>query len=293
MQLLDRRNFMALTGGTALVAGMPRSARAAPSETSVFTADDAGALVDSTLIVGETKAVLIDAQFDVANASRLAEMIAETGRTLETIFITHSHPDHVLGLAVLIDRFPAAKPLTHKLIRPEIEQTAAQTLAFLSGQAPAGTFDDRVVIPEALTADHILLEGERIEILEPMHGDTALISAVHIPALNTLIASDFAYAGTHVWVAENTTPELLAKWRDSLALLEAIGAAVVVPGHRGDGVLNNAGVFGQTRAYLDQWETALASSKSAHDLRSAMLAGNAAPGLSFALERAVAAVYPG
>ena len=60
----------------------------------------------------DNAAVLIDAQMNVPSAAALADMIAATGRELETIFITHHHPDHVLGLAVLMDRFPNAKPVT-------------------------------------------------------------------------------------------------------------------------------------------------------------------------------------
>jgi hypothetical protein len=114
-----------------------------------------------------------------------------------------------------------------------------------------------------------------------------------VPSLDTLIASDFAYVGNHVWVAENTTPEALAQWRASLDRLEAIGAGTVIPGHRSPDAANDASVFAATRAYLDQWETALAETSSAEDLRAAMMAGNEGLGFTIGLDRAVAAVYPG
>jgi len=243
--------------------------------------------------VGDESAGLSDAQFTGPIATRLADIIAATGKSLETIFITHYHPDHHLGLAVIMDRFPDAKPVAHPAIQPKIAGAAQPMLDGSSANAPAGTFADRVVIPEAVTGDAILLEGERIEILEPMHGDTELISAVHIPALDTLIASDFAYAGTHAWVAENTTPEALNKWRASMDMLEAIGAGTVVPGHRSVDAASDNSVFDATRAYLDQWQAALAETSTPDDLRAAMMVGNETKGLAFALERAISAVYPG
>jgi glyoxylase-like metal-dependent hydrolase (beta-lactamase superfamily II) len=292
MIILDRRNFLAITGGALAATGFASAAQAGVGEAQVFTADEAGALVDSTLILGDKKALLVDAQINVPNATRLADIIAATGRELETIWITHFHPDHVLGLAVLMDRFPNAKPLTHKSIRPLIEQSAPGILTFLQGTAP-GVFADRVVVPDAHEGDSLTLEGERIDILPPMHGDTDLIAALHVPSLKTLIAADFVYADTHAWMEENTKPEAIAAWRASLDMLEGLGATTVIPGHRKDTSPNDATGFAQTRAYLDLWEKALATTKSADELRAALMAGNEALGFAFAVDRSVGAVYPG
>lgn len=291
MFILDRRTFVAATGGALTLGAAGSKVSAAPSAAEVFTADDAGFLVDSTVILGERKAMLIDAQVNVPNATRLADMIAATGRELETIWITHHHPDHVLGLAVLMDRFPKARPLTHKAIRPLIEQSAPGTLAFLSGTAP-GVFADRVVIPDAFEGETLTLEGERIDLLGPLHGDTGAISALHMPALDTVIASDLVYADTHVWVEENTKPGSLADWRRSLDLIDSLGASKIIPGHRKSSSANDRSAIAHTRAYLDRWEKALTEAHSAEELTAAMLNGNESLGLPYALERAVNAIYP-
>ncbi|MEL7151941.1 MAG: MBL fold metallo-hydrolase [Pseudomonadota bacterium] len=294
MQLLNRRTFleitgastgMALLGATGVRAGGHRAAE-------VFTADPQGGLVDSTVLLGEEKAVLIDAQMNVPNATRLADVIAATGRDLETVFITHMHPDHTLGLAVILDRFPNARPVTHAQLQPVLAEALAPMLQYMSGNAPAGVFADRVIVPEALEADHILLEGDRIDVLDPMHGDTDLISALHVPALDTLIASDFVYADTFAWTAENTTPERVALWLESLDKLEAIGASTIIPGHRQENSPNDATGFAQTRAYLAQWLDALDKAGSGDDLRAMMQEGNESLGMGFALETAVGTVYP-
>ena len=291
MFILNRRNYMAATGAALAASVLSPSSRAGVSNAQVFTSDEASFSVDSTVILGEKKALLVDAQVNVPSATRLADLIASTGRELETIWITHFHPDHVLGLAVLMDRFPNAKPLTHKAVRPLIEKSAAGTLAFLAGKAP-GVFADRVVIPDAFDGDSLRLEGERSDIIGPMHGDTALETALHIPSLDTLITADVVYADTHVWVEENTTSKALNEWRKSLDVLEAIGARTVIPGHRLPTSANDASSFAHTRAYLEQWEKALATTKSPEELRAAMMAGNEKLGLTFALERAVGAIYP-
>lgn len=294
MQLLNRRTFLEIIGASAGAGllGVGAAQAAGHRAAEVFTADAQGGLVDSTVLIGEEKAVLIDAQMNVPNASRLADVIAATGRDLATVFITHMHPDHNLGLAVILDRFPNARPVTHPLLQPVLAAALEPMLQNMAGNAPAGVFADRVIVPEALEADHILLEGDRIDVLDPMHGDTDLISALHVPVLDTLIASDFVYADTFAWTAENTTPERVALWLQSLDALEGIGASTIIPGHRQESSPNDATGIAQTRAYLAQWLDALDKAGSAEELRAMMQAGNEGLGMGFALDMAVASVFP-
>ncbi|BCG82112.1 MBL fold metallo-hydrolase [Mesorhizobium sp. 113-3-3] len=291
MFILNRRNLLALGAAGTATAMAGRLSLAAAADTKVFTADEAGVMVDSTVIVGEKSAIVVDAQFTVANAKALADVIQATGKKVTTILITHYHPDHLLGLSVLLDRFPDAKPVTHPAVLGMINKASAPTLKALAAQAPKGVFPDKLIVPDALTKDHLLLEGERIEILDPMHGDTEFVTPVHIPSLNTLIAADVGYTDTHLWLEENTSPDQIGKWRDSTRKLEAIGAKTVIPGHRKPDSRSDASIFAYTRSYLDSWEKALAVSKSADELKAALLKDHPDAGFGFALERSVAAMY--
>ena len=62
--------------------------------------------------------------------------------------------------------------LTHPKVREVIQGRAQGPLDYFNSTAPAGGFPANFVLPDAITTDHIMLEGERINILEPMHGDT-------------------------------------------------------------------------------------------------------------------------
>ncbi|WP_223850266.1 MBL fold metallo-hydrolase [Paracoccus yeei] len=64
--------------------------------------------VSSTIIYGPQEALLVDAQFTLANAHRLVAEIFEVDRNLTQIFIGHLYPDHYLGLEVVKDAFPDA-----------------------------------------------------------------------------------------------------------------------------------------------------------------------------------------
>jgi len=49
------------------------------------------------VIFGATDAVLVDALMIMEDVDALGDMIASTGKTLTTIFITHGHGDHFFG----------------------------------------------------------------------------------------------------------------------------------------------------------------------------------------------------
>src|SRR5436309_15880602 len=65
--------------------------------------------VNSTMISGEKDILVIDPQFSLSEAHKLAAEILESKKNLSLIYITHPHPDHMFGLAVLHQAFPAAK----------------------------------------------------------------------------------------------------------------------------------------------------------------------------------------
>src|ERR1700674_5947400 len=67
--------------------------------------------VNSTMISGEKDMLVIDPQFSLSEAHRLAAEILESKKNLAVIYITHPHPDHLFGLAVLKQAFPQAKIL--------------------------------------------------------------------------------------------------------------------------------------------------------------------------------------
>jgi len=291
MFILNRRKLLQAAGLGAVSLALPKAVMAATSS-SVFTSDEAGALVDSTIIMGEASAVVVDAQLTAGNAQALADMIAATGRSLQSVIITHYHPDHLLGLPILLDRFPGTVAYAHPDVQAFIARVAQPMFDGITASAPAGFFADRVVIPEALSADHIMLEGERIEVLPPMLGDTELITPVYVPALDTLITSDVACIDTHLWLEESGTPEGIAAWRDSVATLRAVNASVIIPGHPKPGSPNKAAVFDATLASLDAWEGAVAAASDAQSLRAEM--ANRAGDLGFAmgLDTNIKMIYP-
>lgn len=245
------------------------SATAAVAVTDVFTAGEQGGVVDSTLILGEKKALVVDAQFIRAEAEALVARIEASGRDLETVFITHTHPDHYLGTEFLLKRWPDAKVYAHPNVAANIAKTGGAVLARWQGMMPGGVAD-RLIVPEALTAEHLMLEGEKIRILPPMHGDTNIISPVLVESLDTVIVADVVYNRTHVWAVENTTNERLDAWRSSLAAVRALNVGTIIPGHRAADAANDASAIDFMLSYLDAWQSLLGTTKDPKVFKAAL-----------------------
>jgi glyoxylase-like metal-dependent hydrolase (beta-lactamase superfamily II) len=62
-----------------------------------------------TLIYGERDAILVDTFLSVQHSKELLDWVAESGKNLTTIYVTHAHGDHFFGLKSLLDRFPTAR----------------------------------------------------------------------------------------------------------------------------------------------------------------------------------------
>jgi glyoxylase-like metal-dependent hydrolase (beta-lactamase superfamily II) len=73
--------------------------------------------VNSTMISGDKDMLVIDPQFSLSEAHKLAAEILESKKNLTLIYITHPHPDHMFGLAVLHQAFPQAKIVAPRLRR--------------------------------------------------------------------------------------------------------------------------------------------------------------------------------
>src|SRR4051794_20001905 len=98
-----------------------------------FTAVPEAFSVTSTIVIGAEKALLVDAQFALPQAALLAERIRATGRELETIYVTHWHPDHYFGLPAILAEFPAARVVA---LPENVERIRASVAAKLAHWKP-------------------------------------------------------------------------------------------------------------------------------------------------------------
>jgi glyoxylase-like metal-dependent hydrolase (beta-lactamase superfamily II) len=119
---------LTVASATAAAQKQPEALPAATLDAKVYTASPEGFLVNSTLVTGAKDAILIDAQFTLADAHRVVAWVIESKKNLTHVYITHSHPDHYFGLEVIKQAFPKAKIVALPATVARIKKTAKAKL---------------------------------------------------------------------------------------------------------------------------------------------------------------------
>ncbi len=245
--------IMVVLVGLAVTSGPTTADSANPLQVKVFVSseDHMGLGVASAIIYGEQEAVLVDAQFTVSNAHRLVAEILETGRELTTVYITHVHPDHFMGLPVIKQAFPDARVVSIKASADDVNASGDFKIEYWGKKVLQHNGSKSKVFVETLQEPLITLEGNRLEILGPFQGDAPNSSVVWIPSIKTLIASDLIFDHAHAWLAAAKSPALAQEWLTALDQLEALKPDVVVPGHApSNGYLSPTSIA-YTRQYIE------------------------------------------
>src|SRR4029077_1127680 len=93
-----------------LISGPPAFASSQHSVSiKVFTSPDDQFSVNSVIVEGDHQVMLVDAQLTKTSAGEVLREIKETQKPLSTIYITHEHADHFLGLEVFKGAYPGVR----------------------------------------------------------------------------------------------------------------------------------------------------------------------------------------
>jgi glyoxylase-like metal-dependent hydrolase (beta-lactamase superfamily II) len=257
----------------------------------VFVGSENAFHVTSTIVTGERDAVVIDAQFTRTDARRLAARIKALGKNLTTVYITHGHPDHYLGLTTLREEFPDARLVTAPEVVGEIEDTVAAKVAQwkpLYGDEVPG----EPVLPQRLNSDVIDVEGTELQVIHIGQGDAHDSTIVSIPTLSTIVAGDVAYNGTHVWLAE-TDAEARSQWIANLEALAEMNLAKVIAGHKVPDADDDGRrvLLTETRDYVAAFDAAVARTSNEEELIKAVTEQYGSRALPMILEIAAQATF--
>ncbi len=265
-------SFTSLAMLAAIAAAIGGTARAAaadpkPLTVTVHTGSPAGFLVTSTLVAGDKEAILVDAQFTLADAHRLIAELLESKKTLTWVYITHLHPDHYFGLAAIKQAFPKAKLVALPATVAGIKKTWASKLKQW-GPMYGDNLTAQPIVPAELAGARptLVVDGQTLEIHGGVMGDAPDNSYVWIPSIKTVIAGDIVYRGVHPWTADST-PTSRRQWIKTLDELTALGPKTVVAGHKDPKLEDDVTGIKQTRDYLEGFDAAVTSSKTSAELQ--------------------------
>jgi glyoxylase-like metal-dependent hydrolase (beta-lactamase superfamily II) len=223
------------------------------------------------LISGERDAILVDTFLSVQHSKELLDWIAESGKNLTTIYVTHAHGDHFFGLKLLLDRFPNPRAFaTASAVAAMQNQIEPDFISSFWEPRFPGQVPSQLAVPEVLEGDTLYLEGEELNVVELGHTDTAHTTALHVPSIGLVISGDAVYNNTHLYLAE-CDEKARVEWLHALDKIQALHPKAVVAGH---GVLNpdsSPRHIEETRGYIHDFNASVASTSTALALYEKML----------------------
>ena len=226
----------------------------------------------STLLVGGSESVLVDAQFIDSDIAALGDLIERTGTRLTTIYATHAHADHYLGIGALIERFPGARPLATPgvvdAIKDTLEVQKAQWSALFGDAAVKPT-----VLPEPMADDVIDLEGTELRAIEVGQGDIRPSTVLHVPAIDTVVSGDVVYNQIHAMLGLSG-PEEWQDWIESVNRVEQLKPTTIVAGHKKPEASDQdvAAMLDDTRSYIADFAELARTAQDEDELVAGMLA---------------------
>ncbi|MBL4260580.1 MBL fold metallo-hydrolase [Vibrio fluvialis] len=265
---------------TLLVSGGALAAQ--PLTLDIYNADGNSFHVNSTLVYGETEAMVIDTGFTKADALRIAAKVADSGKTLTTIFISQADPDYYFGAEVLHELYPNAKVLTTPAVRATIEENLAGKLAFwapkMGSSAPV-----KPVLPTAYNGHTLNIDGRTIEI-RGSEGELNHRPYLWIPANQAILGNVAVYGNVHLWMADAQSDAERQAWTQQLSEMAALKPKMVIPGHMMPGTKTDSSAIKFSQQYLADFANAKAHSTNSQQLFDAMQQRYPTAGLPMALE---------
>jgi glyoxylase-like metal-dependent hydrolase (beta-lactamase superfamily II) len=191
-------------------------------------AQNQGYMVNSTLIIGDTGAILIDTGFTDEIGAHLAKAVAKiTKKPVKVIINTHHHGDHSFGNVA----FPGAKVISSELCRKLLLEGEADWLAMIEGLV-GRKFPNTKAVPAgevyaSKTRTDVTIDGVKMTFVVPEWAHTAGDMMIWLPDDRVLVGGDILVNT----VTPNFRDAHVKKWIETLGEVKALPAKTIIPGH--------------------------------------------------------------
>ncbi len=187
-----------------------------------------GYMVNATLILGDSGAILVDTGFTDEIGAHLAKAVAKiTPKPVTHIINTHHHGDHTFGNSA----FPNAKVLSSEACRKLLIESEADWHALIEG-AVGRKFPNTRAVPATevyarSTRSEIVIDGVKMVIWVPQAAHTSGDLLIWLPDDRVLVAGDVLVNQ----VTPNFRDATMKDWIATLAEIQTFPAKTLIPGH--------------------------------------------------------------
>ena len=220
-------------------------------EVQTITSSEEGFLVNSHLVLGKKNAILIDAQFTESDSQKVIDAIKKSGKKLQSVFITHGHPDHYFGLTKIAAAFPSAKLVTTPSVLEDMKETAQAKHDYWK-PIYKDNLAKKITFPKAISASVLELDGQTLNLESVQNAEAHEQVVVKIPGANAVVMGDLLYNNVHLWLAEGRAEnwkEVLLKLQKSLPKNSKL-----IPGHGAPGEMQ---LLSDNVNYIDAFQAAV------------------------------------
>lgn len=190
--------------------------------------ENQGYMVNSTLIIGDNGAIIIDTGFtDEIGAHLRAEVAKLTKKPVKVVINTHHHGDHTFGNAA----FPGAKVISSEMCRKLLLEGEAEWLTIIEGSV-GRKFPNTKAVPATEvyannTKTDIVIDGVKMTLWVPEAAHTLGDLMIWLPEDQVLIGGDILVNQ----ITPNFRDALVKKWVEALAQVQSLPAKTIIPGH--------------------------------------------------------------
>ena len=224
-----------------------------------FTHPEDGWLVTSHIVELPSRLLVVDAQYTFAYAREIVRHAVGLGKPVNRLYVTHYHPDHLLGAAAFdaplftLDSVAEKIGTTGDRVAREEHEKAGDDIPIKARQ-PDQRIDEGEEIIDGVRIEHRRLRGAETE--------DALVLA--LPDMGAILVQDLVYNRTHPFLGERR----FEGWRAALQQCRDLPYDIVLPGH---GLPGNKALYDTMIDYLSFAEGALELSATAAEFKQRLL----------------------
>jgi glyoxylase-like metal-dependent hydrolase (beta-lactamase superfamily II) len=224
-----------------------------------YTAPEDGWCVNSHIVEAEAGLIIVDAQYMLPYAHEVTAYAAGLGKPIKRLYLSHFHPDHILGAGAFSCPVYALGAVAAKMT------AVGDRVASEEHEKHGDAIPTRAKLPDHLFAPGLeIIEGTRFEFLHLEHAEAADALMVGLPDCGVLITQDLIYNGVHVFIGE----QAFDTWAAALQRTQALDYDTLLPGHGSPG---GPELYGAMLQYLDVARDAYAKSSSGMELKARLL----------------------